>query len=159
MDDSGGNHTKPVLTLVAGHKTSGEPVFEEVVTEALPDGGHRLLHTPGLVLGVAAGDVIEPRGDGTEFTIRSRGGNLAVQVHGPPDVALSIEPDIRGLGGWHDGGVKDLTIYTVPVRAGFSRLESVLDSLVAREPAMEWYYGNVYDDDGETQLFWWKDLA
>jgi hypothetical protein len=52
-----------------------------------------------------------------------------VHVYGPSDVSLSIERRIRLLGGWRNGGARDLTIYTVPVRAGFGELESVLDAL------------------------------
>jgi hypothetical protein len=56
---------RTVLRLKAGRKSSGEPVFEEVLTERLPDGTQRLLPTPGLVLGVAAGDIIEASNDGS----------------------------------------------------------------------------------------------
>lgn len=46
-------------------------------------------------------------------------------------------------------------MFTVPVRAGFERIERVMADAVASHPDCEWYFGNVYAEDGVTQLGWW----
>jgi hypothetical protein len=46
------------IDLVACHKTSGEPVLEECSSHATAMHGSRVEATPGLVLGVARGDLI-----------------------------------------------------------------------------------------------------
>jgi hypothetical protein len=35
-------------------------------------------------------------------------------------------------------------------------LEEKLNRAVEGSPGAEWYYGNVYADDGVTPLNWWK---
>ena len=64
---------------MAGHKTSGEPVFEQVLVDLLDDGTYRIIATPGLVLGIAADDVVRVTPDAS-YEIVERGRNLAVQV-------------------------------------------------------------------------------
>ncbi len=147
MDDSPLGVAGRVIRLRVGQKRSGEPVFENVLVEVVEGGHMKLLHSPGLALGVASGDVIEVNSADSVYKVISRGGNIAVQVYGPPAVALSIEPQLRQMGGWHDGGVKNVTIFTIPAHVGFDAIESVLNSLAAQSD-IEWYYGNVYGDDG-----------
>lgn len=148
-----GNHAHSVVKLVAA-QNRGEPVYENVLADSVGGRRVRLAHTPGLVLGLAAGDIIEVDSTTGEHDLVSRGGNIAVQIYGPPALAMSIEPKIGNLGGWHDGGVKNLTIFTVPASAGFEELQSILNTLAA-DGRVEWYYGNVYADDGITPLGWW----
>jgi Domain of unknown function (DUF4265) len=145
------------LNLVAGNKSSGEKALEEVlVTETSDPGIYCLAATPGLVLGVAAGDSIKVDIDSGEFEVIERGGNLAVQVYGPADLVNELTSAILQLGGRLDGQSRGLTVYTVPVSRGFGELEKVLNVAVARSPELEWYYGNVYDPvDGVTPLNWW----
>jgi hypothetical protein len=150
--------TRQTVRLVAGAKTSGEPVFEEVLVERLPTPGHvRVLASPGLVLDVAAGDVLKVDPESHGFSTVSRGGNLAIQVYGPHAAADSIEQEISAIGGRIDGRERNLTVFTVPASVGFPAVEKILNSLTARHSEMEWYYGNVYDkDDGVTPLNWWR---
>ncbi|WP_412543283.1 DUF4265 domain-containing protein [Longispora sp. K20-0274] len=148
------------VNLVAGHKDTGEPVLEEVLVSRLADGDYRLLVTPGLVLGVAAGDTISVDEESHLHALVARGGNIAVHVYGNAASVLSVADDIRALGGWHDGGLKEvLTVYTVPYRDGFRALEAILNGLVHSDPAIEWYYGNVYAADEVTPLRWWDEDA
>lgn len=146
------------LQLVAGRKTSGEPVMEEVLVDEI-DSPHvfRLVATPGLVLGVAAGDTLSIDIDAGTFEVVSRGGNIAVQVYGPHDLADTIKSQITSIGGYLDGRSGGLTVYTVPASAGFDKLERILNLAITRNPQLQWYYGNVYDpDDGITPLNWWR---
>ena len=69
------------IRLLADFKQTGEPAHEELPARPLPNGSWQLLSTPGLVLGVAAGDVVQVADDG-RFEVLDRGGNVAVQLIG-----------------------------------------------------------------------------
>lgn len=143
-----------MIRLLAGMKSSGEPSYEHVLTEPVPGSTFvRVTATPGLVLDLAAGDVIEAGADGSFRTV-SRGGNIAVQLYGEHETVDAITPGIEALGGWLDGQNWGLTVFTVPYRDGFTALEAVLNAFVAEHPGVEWYYGNVYDAD-DRPLNWW----
>jgi hypothetical protein len=142
--------------MVAGIKSSGEPVFEQVLVDRLDGGAYRVVATPGLVLGIAAGDVIRVTPE-ARYEIVERGCNLAVHVYGGHDLVDEVMKDVWELGGSLDGRADNLTVYTIPVSAGFPQVEQVFNDLVARHPDVEWYYGNVYDtEDGVTLLNWWQ---
>ncbi|TRV79529.1 DUF4265 domain-containing protein [Streptomyces sp. 130] len=148
---------QPTIRLLAGKKTSGEPVFEEVPVEELtPPGEYRLLASPGLVLGVACGDVVRVDSTTGEFDVLLRGGNLCIQLYGPPPVGDSVAQAIESLGGWRDGRASKLTVFTLPAVRGFSEVENVLNSVAEENSGVEWFYGNVYEKDGVTPLNWWK---
>ena len=143
------------MTLLVDISPSGEPVYEQVTAEALADGRFRLLASPGLVLGTAAGDIIEVADDGTPMVVE-RGGNVALQLFAPDDVADALAMLLRPLGGRLDGRIPGtLSVFTVPVAAGFARIEQLLDAVMARHGDVEWLYGNTFDVDGVTPLGWW----
>jgi hypothetical protein len=141
---------------------SGRPVHEDVPAE--PEGRRwRLLASPGLAMGAAAGDLLEVRDD-QSFEVVERGGNVAVHVSAPPGADADVDRlkgEIEGLGGWSDGKgwTRDrstLTVFTIPFRAGFPAIESTLNTYRKRVPTGEWYYVNVYDPaDDSTPLNWW----
>src|SRR5260370_42520387 len=100
---------------------------------------------------------LEPA-DASKFRILERGGNLAVHVHTEREEreTAGLASEIAKLGGWLDGQVKNLTIFTVPVSAGFEETERVFNDFARREGGNEWDYGHVYDPaDGATTLNWW----
>jgi Domain of unknown function (DUF4265) len=147
--------------LHAGFGSNGAPVLEPVHVEPL--GGKRYLvqFTPGLIYGVAAGDVVELEEDG-KFAVVLRGGNIAVRVYSEQPIA-SHEPEMTArveeqLGGTLDGKVEKGLAYTVPVAAGFSAVEQLLNALCASEAGLTWEYGNVYAEDG-APLNWWQSAA
>src|SRR5690606_39345213 len=111
-----------LLKLYAGIRTDGSAVQEEVPVEGLGGGRFRILQSPGLVLGVAAGDVIELTSAG-RFKVVSRGRNLCVQVFAPASSVDRLENALTGrlkvLGGRLDGRGAQLLVYTVPVSVGF----------------------------------------
>jgi hypothetical protein len=147
---------RTTIDVLAGQKTSGDPVFEEVLVDDLGNDRYRIVATPGLVLNVAADDVVVFDRSKRTVSIESRGRNLAVQVHAPPEVADELVDPIGKLGGVMHGREGPLTVFTVPVAVGFPAVERVLRDLVRRHPEAEWYYGNVYDPaDGVTPLNWW----
>src|SRR4029077_7801100 len=101
------NRTNPhqlTVDLLAGHKPSGEPVYEEVPVEALDGRRFRLLACPGLLDGLAAGDIFDRHEDGS-YTVITRSGNLCVQLWYPHQdlderVDLELLPRVAALGGW-----------------------------------------------------------
>ncbi|WP_399125359.1 DUF4265 domain-containing protein [Streptomyces sp. ITFR-6] len=108
------------VRLLAGGKTSGEPVFEEVLVKELTAPGEcRLLASPGLVLGVATEDILRVDSASGGFDVLTRGGNICIQLYGPPSVGDSVAPAIESLGGWSDGRVSKLTIFSLPATCGF----------------------------------------
>jgi hypothetical protein len=131
------------LELHADRASSGRPVREEVRAR--------------LVLGIAAGDVIElDRHDQSCFVVRRRGGNIAVQIFFPAvsdEIAERFTAALGGVGGWLDGRADRQLVFSVPATGDFRPLESILNALIAAYPGAEWYYGNVYDPkDGVTPL-------
>jgi hypothetical protein len=97
--------------------------------EPLGRGRYRLLASPGLVEGVAAGDELElspaePPGTGSS----GEGGQLCVWVYipdpPPHHTDARLTQAAAALGGYLDGGNTRLRVLTVPVSAGFARVES-----------------------------------
>src|SRR5215211_180628 len=116
----------PVLDESGGRK------FEEVLpAEPLGRGRFRLLASPGLVEGVAAGDELElAPADPTGYRVLQRGGRLCIWVYVPEPPPEQTEARLvraaATLGGYLDGGNTGLRILTVPVGAGFGRVEAEL---------------------------------
>ncbi len=147
------------INLLAGRATGGGPAFEEVVVERLAANEFKLLRSPGLVLGLAAGDIIAT-GEGGTFRLLQRGRNLCVQIFrdGGLDVLEQVlTQQLEKLGGSLDGRAGKELVYTVPVSAGFGPLEAVLRAAMSKAPGAEWYYGNVYDPVDDRPLNWWLD--
>lgn len=144
------------MRIWAAEKTSGERVDEEVLVEEVGEGRWRLVASPGIAQGIAADDVIE-LDEAKRARPVSRGRNLAIHVFAPADHGDELLAPMSALGGRRDGQTESLTVYTVPVDAGFAAIESVLAEFVRSHPAAEWYYGNVYDEDGVTPLLWWNE--
>jgi hypothetical protein len=137
------------IDLIAGVKSSGEPVSERLPVRCVGDHEYVLVASPVLVLGLAAGDRIEVR-EGS-FEILERGGNLAIQVFGAAPVVIArLREAVTGLGGVLDGQDLKAAVFTVPVGAGFPAVERLFDT-----SQVEWYYGNVYEADGVTPIGWW----
>jgi len=144
------------LQLVAGRKQSGQLVHEEVLVEKLSPTKFRIIASPGYVLGVAAGDVIEPVGGVGEFRVVERGGNVSIQIFGDNGLVDDHLGELAGLSQAVDARGQDLTVLTVPLRLGFAHIENVLNAFCQRHPDVRWYYANVYDpSDGVTPLNWW----
>jgi hypothetical protein len=164
MDDSTKANQKDVssavIRLLADTASSGRPVFEEVRAEPLDARKYRVLASPGLVQGIAADDEIELLPDG-QFRVLRRGRNVCVQIFSRTnirEVERAVTDALRTLGGRLDGSSSKQVVYTVPLRSGFSPIESALNALRERLVDYEWYYGNVYDPkDGVTPLNWWLD--
>jgi hypothetical protein len=148
---------RTVRYLRAGANAAGEAVHEEVLVDELRDGSFRIAATPGMVEGIAAGDVIRLDNDDS-FTVVHRGGNVAVHVYYRPveEDVDDLRPEIESLGGWLDGADdRGVRAFTIPMDVGFPAIEAVLRSFLERHPKAEWGYGNVYDEEGRP-LNWWE---
>ena len=147
------------IKLFAGIRSDGSSVYEEVHVERLGDSRFRVEQSPGLVLGIAAGDVVEVAKDAVARVV-SRGGNISIQVYAKKD-CLEVEGALLKLlprlNGRIDGTTAEILVLTIPVSSGFLDIERMLRGLVKIFPQVEWFFGNVYDPiDGTTPLNWWK---
>lgn len=144
------------IRLLAGHSASGMPAFEELLVEHLRASRYRLLRSPGLVLGLAAGDVVEVQNGG--FRLIDRGMNLCIQIFSDSSLSelqRALDPQLGILGGRLDGQTTRVLVYTVPVAAGFQSVERALREIVGKFPGAQWYFGNVYDPTDGRPLNWW----
>jgi hypothetical protein len=150
------------INVHAGTTSSGKPAYEELPVEERAPGEFLLLASPGLVLGIAAGDVIR-LSPAKKAQVIERGGNLCIQIFSEKPVS-TLEPvvtkSLAALGGRLDAKHASKNgyelVYTIHVDAGFAAVESALDEVVARFGEATWYFGNVYDpSDGVTPLNWW----
>lgn len=158
---------EPELTeieLPVCHNESDRPCFEVVEVERLGEQRYRLVHSPGVVEGLARGDVIDlcdcdPRG----FTVVSRSGYLCVWFYFP-QIGQNRGPDgeraravVKQFGGICDGGGNTNLIFSVDVDLGFPAVERLFHDLVAQYPGSSWFFGNVYDPWNNFQpLGWWE---
>jgi hypothetical protein len=121
-----------------------------------------LLHSPGFVQGIAAGDEFQILDQQGAFRVLHRSGNIAVQVFSevPVDpIVGEFTRRVAEIGGVLDGRIERGMVFTIPIQAGFPTIEALFNELVAAHAGMEWFYGNVYDPrDGMTPLGWWTGV-
>lgn len=134
-------------------------------TESLPvadlgGGRFRLLHSPGFVQGLAAGDVFERTGDAAGFRVLKRSGFVCVWIMGegsiPAPAAREVAVRVAAAGGAMDGGFRDVLLIANFALMGsdFSPIERCMKRLEA-ELGLCWEYGNVYDVATRKPLDWW----
>ena len=131
---------------------------QPVEVEPLDSGAYRVLYSPGLVEGVAAGDVIRVTDDELgHFEVLQRGGNVCVKWAASASIGESlVEADelLKPLGARRDGSIERAAVWTIPIAVGLSEIESAMASIIALHPGSEWWFGNVYDSDNRP-LDWW----
>ena len=132
---------------------------QPVEVEHLGGADYRVLYSPGLVEGIAAGDSI--RVEGIDFEVIARGGNIAIKVTGGQEglsdaVVEFLRESLGALGGRLDGRVRSAAVWSVPDAAGFGAIEQILGRVCNLEPDVVWWYGNVYDDNDQP-LLWWRN--
>lgn len=146
------------VALAAGVNSSGQAVHEQVPAERLADAKYRLLGTPGLAIGCAAGDVLSVSEEGG-FEVVARGGNLSVLVYGQglAEVCGALRRAFSALGGTVEAPDDfRFVVVTVPVAAGFANVERAVVAAINDAPGVQWFYGNVYDELDQP-LNWWAD--
>ncbi|MES0812168.1 DUF4265 domain-containing protein [Roseibium sp. SCPC15] len=149
------------IELFAGSSFSGKPVRERLRVHQVDTQVYRLLQSPGLVLGIAKGDLIEAPDKTGIFQIVSRAGLICVQillqrpVFNLAPLETAVETELQGS---VDGLTDKQLVLSVPSTAGFKKIENFLDQLVKHLGGAEWFYGNIYDPaDGVTSLNWWQE--
>lgn len=148
---------RTTITLRCGAARSGRNVYEEVLVEQGDQSTYEVLASPGLVLGIAAGDTIRVENQ-DDFAVVARGGNVCIQVFRGAGVDI-LEPlstrEVAAIGGRLDGRTDRELVYTVGVSVGFAAIERAMARIMDGFSDCEWYYGNVYDPaDGVTPLNW-----
>ncbi|MEP6753937.1 MAG: DUF4265 domain-containing protein [Chthonomonadales bacterium] len=140
----------------------GDPeMVEEVLVEALIVGQFRVASSPGMILGLAADDIIEADSDSPDgYRLIKRGQNVAVHVFCEVDqrdeIEAALNQTIGQIGGELDGKMGETGLcYTIPVQAGFTKIEYAL-SRVVRD---DWTYSNVHDLETGELLNWWLSGA
>jgi hypothetical protein len=132
---------------------------QPVEVESLGGGQYRIVRTPGLVQGIAAGDVIgltDP--ELGVFDVLSRGRNVAVKVVSSRPLGstvIRVNAFLSNVGGRLDGAIEKAAVWTVPAPVWFHRIELAMEGALAGTSEIEWWYTNVYDDAGEA-LRWWE---
>lgn len=149
---------------MAGLRPDGQAVIENVPAKKLNDQHwYELDSTPAFVKDVARGDVItvNPQQPG-EFTLQTRGGNLAIRVMAKSSLEAireALTGELEKLGGQLDIESERILVYSIHVSCGFQAIEDILNKYISGREDCLWYYGNVYDpNDGETPLNWWTDI-
>lgn len=151
------------LSLLAGIHPNGQPVLEKMRALAQPAAHQfRLLQSPLFVMGAACGDLIEMLNNNPgRFRVRERSGQLAVRVLCRDDISELAEvltPEVEKLDGTLDVQAPRALVYSIHVAVGFSEIERVFDAAIAKFPAAQWSYGNVYDPETGAPLNWWEAL-
>jgi hypothetical protein len=148
------------VKVKAGRRSDGTTVVEELLVRHIQNRRYELRRSPGLMMGMAAGDVFDLTESG-EVEVVSRGGNVCVWAydrHHVLEIDRSFTRLVLDAGGHRDGMSRTLIVYTFPISLGFELIEKLMCELVAQHQGAEWYYGNVYDPrDGVTPLNWWLD--
>jgi hypothetical protein len=133
---------------------------EEICVEAVAAETYRVLVPPAMAEGLAVGDEFRIDGETLRPIVVRRSGNVTVWLYpegvAPGSVATLVER-VEAIEGVLEGQAFDgrVWIFTIPVAAGFDRIEAPFQDLVAEWPEAKWLFGNVYDEDGETPLGWW----
>jgi Domain of unknown function (DUF4265) len=150
---------QPTVRLLAALKESGQPVLEEVPVEVLGPNRYRLLASPGILDGLAAGDTFTVDPVSHLYRVHEHGGNLCVQVWYPGlDLAGRVDaelvPAVTAMGGTLDGREQELSSFTIPLAAGIPAIETLFNGWVDRADGATWSFGNAYEEDGVTPLPW-----
>lgn len=154
------------IELPICHVREGCELKSEVSeVQRIGENQYRLLYSPGVVEGVARGDVIEichddPKG----FRVIHRSRFLCVwfyfQDAGSNRGAEGdqVRRAVERAGGVCDGGGNTHLIFSIPVSKGFPAVEALFDGLASQYAGSSWCYGNVYDPWNHFEpLGWWDE--
>jgi len=146
------------VLLLAGWGKNGKPSHELTPARHLGGDEYLILGTPGLANGCAAGDRVRVDESGA-FVVVERGPNVAVHFYASSAIPEADLHELRAPFEHLEAAVewsepRRFVVVTVPVDAGFPRIEAIVNEWIGRHPDVEWNYGNVYGEDG-APLGWW----
>ena len=149
------------IHLLAGQRSDGELVFEQLRAKNIGDGCYQLQTSPIFARGVAKNDVIRMLAAG-QFEVEQHNGNLCVRVLAKQDIDIvkqRLEASLKPVEAELDYENERTLVYSIPVKAGFEKIEAALNQVLQDKEDAVWLYANVYDPvDGETPLNWWHDF-
>lgn len=147
------------LPLPTDLERNGKPLFEEVLVATRGDGRFELLRSPGMVLGLARGDVFTLLGEELPgFRVDEHSGNVAIQIYCESAIAEAVEHLDRALHKFSatlDGRTDHALVFTVALDVGLELVTGEMERFAMTFPGSEWQYGNLYDAEGEP-LSWWR---
>ncbi|XAL99588.1 DUF4265 domain-containing protein [Phycisphaeraceae bacterium D3-23] len=138
----------------------GAPVgrTQPVEVEKIEPGIYKILYSPGLVEGIAAGDVIRLTDVSLGlFEIVNRGGNISVKWMASSPISEFLnqaDQILKPLGSRRDGDIAKAAVWTIPISATFVAIEEAMEKVIELVPDSGWWYGNVYDEN-DNPLNWW----
>jgi Domain of unknown function (DUF4265) len=138
----------------------GTPDYEPVHVEPIAGNCYRVLFSPGLAYGVAAGDEIQLDENG-RYEVAARAGNLAVRLlcaSGVANIEETLTDQVERIGGRLDGQVRAGLAYTIPLTAGRDTIAELFTKAKQENDGALWEYGNVYDENGQL-LEWLRGEA
>lgn len=142
------------LLLLVDYSKKNKPWKEPVHVAELERGAFRLLYSPGLVQGIAAGDVFRILNDDGAFELVERSGNLSVQVYclRPFEAAPKgkLIEEMERFGASLDGQIERGMVFTAPPSAAFGAMEKALNAFVSEIQDSSWDYGNFPDPAENT---------
>jgi hypothetical protein len=159
------------VNLPIVREDGGRKIFETLSVEQIDVNRFRLIHSPVMVEGLAAGDEFELSSiELCGYKVVRRGGNLCVWLFfdrtregkwpEPQTMMANVESFLTrpliALGGYLDGGGSGSLVFTIPVTVGFAKIEDLFNYAQSQVSGSTWMFGNVYDlADGRTPLNWW----
>ncbi|MGW2696097.1 DUF4265 domain-containing protein [Streptomyces sp. NPDC001296] len=153
MPDSDASISRDGVLGIRLRVEAGDGASADEVVAVRPLAGSRYtVHlSPGFYQGIAAGDEIAYDPMSKTAQVVSRGGNIAVQCfhEGIPKGEVEVlKRRAAEIGGRVDGEMDTLVVLTFPARVGFPAIESLMATF--RSHGVEWEYGNVYDEAGNS---------
>lgn len=150
------------IHLLAGRRPDGQIIYEQVFAQAIGDDCYQLMTSPIFARGAARLDIIRLLTAG-QFAVEQHGGNLCIRIFAKQaiaSIAQALQAQFSALQGQIDYQNERMIVLSVPVAAGFSEIEKVLNQVLqAHGDNAQWLYANVYDPvDGQTPLNWWHDF-
>lgn len=149
-----------IIHLLAGQRSDGELVFEDVRAMVIGDSCYQLLTSPLFVRGAAKGDIIRMLLAG-KFEVEQHNGNLCVRVmakQGITEIKQHLAAPLEAIEGELDFENERTLVYSIYIKAGFDKIEAAFNQALQGKDDAIWLYANVYDPiDGKTPLDWWHD--
>lgn len=139
---------------VEGSEGGTQPVEIELISPKV----YRILHSPGFVEDVAAGDVIRVIDEKTgAFEVIEYGGNVSVKISDTRSINKKL-PEIDSIlskvNSRRDGNLEHIAVWTIPVESGFEAIEAAVSKACELLEEPVWWYGNVYDSQ-DNPINWW----
>jgi Domain of unknown function (DUF4265) len=136
-----------LIKVYIGSSSRGEPRFDTLWVEGLPDGSYRLLRSPKNTLGIGKFDIFRVGADLAITEVLQRGGYWAVQVVAMTEVTPDLIDRLNEIAYRHGGSldVHDHLMVgcAVPKTADFTKLKQDIDQLIAAGLVDAWWTGDI----------------